>query len=138
MNTTTSAVSSHRVSTGDVSIGDVSIDDDRAVRTRLRITRRGRRVVAILSATPLVAATAFVIINGGAALGSNERGVSAEAFDAVTVMPGETLWSIAEEVAPEEDPREVVDAISDLNRLSSSVLDTGQRLFLPIAYSSGS
>lgn len=128
MNTTAPAESSHKVS---APAGGVA-------RTRLRITRRGRRVVAMLAATPLVAAAAFMIINGGAALGSNERGISADAFQSVTVMPGETLWSIAEEVAPGEDLRDVVDAISDLNRLSSSALDAGQRLFLPIAYSAGS
>lgn len=127
MNSTTSAVSSHKV----------SIHEGRTVRTRLRITRRGRRVVAMLAAAPVVAATAFAIINGGAALGSNEQGLSAEAFDTVTVMPGETLWSIAQDVAPDEDPRVVVEAISDVNRLSTSAVDTGQRLFLPIAYSSG-
>jgi hypothetical protein len=125
MNTITPAASSHQV----------SIHSGRPTRTRLRITRRGRRVVAMLAATPIVAAAAFMIINGGAALGSNEQGLSADAFEAVTVMPGETLWSIAEDVAPEKDPRDVVDEISDLNRLSSSALDAGQRLFLPIAYS---
>ncbi|GGF35534.1 hypothetical protein GCM10010922_08360 [Microbacterium sorbitolivorans] len=127
MNTITPAASSHQVST----------PSGQATRTRLRITRRGRRVVAMLAATPLVAAAAIAIINGGAALGSNEQGVSADAFDSVTVMPGDTLWSIAEDVAPQEDPRDVVDEISDLNRLSSSTVDTGQRLFLPIAYSAG-
>jgi len=127
MNTITPAASSHQVST----------PAGQATRTRLRITRRGRRVVAMLAATPLVAAAAFMIINGGAALGSNEEGLSADAFESVTVMPGDTLWSIAEDIAPQEDPRDVVDEISDLNRLSSSTVDTGQRLFLPVAYSVG-
>lgn len=127
MNTITAVGASHKVSTL----------EGRVTRTRLRITKRGRRVVAFLAAMPIAAGVAAVIINGGAAIGSNEAGAPAGSFEVVTVMPGETLWSIAEQVAPAEDPRGVVDEISELNNLASAALDTGQRLFLPIAYSAG-
>ncbi|BAS27600.1 LysM peptidoglycan-binding domain-containing protein [Limnochorda pilosa] len=47
------------------------------------------------------------------------------------VGPGETLWSIARRVAPQEDPRRVVEAIRRLNGLHTAVLRIGQSLRLP-------
>lgn len=103
--------------------------------TRLRITRRGRRVLAGLAATPLVAGLAMAALSGGTALASSDAGAPAEAFDTVTVMAGDSLWSIAEEVAPAADPRDVVDAIVALNQLPSSAVDAGTRLAIPAEYS---
>jgi LysM repeat protein len=47
------------------------------------------------------------------------------------VQPGDTLWSIAAEAAPEEDTRAVVDAIEVANDLDSTVLVPGMVLRLP-------
>ena len=44
-----------------------------------------------------------------------------------TVQPGDTLWSIARRVAPDRDPRPVVDGLVDANHLRGS-LQVGQRL----------
>jgi Tfp pilus assembly protein FimV len=49
----------------------------------------------------------------------------------VIVQPGDTLWSLAQRAAPEEDPRAVVDAIVDLNDLAGAELLPGQELHLP-------
>lgn len=109
-----------------------------APRTRLRITRRGRRVLAALAALPVTASIgAAVLLGGGAAIGSDEPGAPAGTFAEVTVMPGETLWSIAQRIAPQADPREVVSEIVSLNQLQSSAVDAGQSLSLPAAYSTG-
>lgn len=106
-----------------------------APATRLRLTRRGRRVLAAMAATPIAVALGLAIVSGGSALASREDGAPAGTFDTVTVMPGESLWAIAEEVAPNSDPRDVVDAIISLNQLSSSAVMAGERLSIPSGYS---
>ena len=101
--------------------------------TRLRITVRGRRVLAALVALPVAAAIAFAALGSGSALASGEH-TAGDSFTTVTVQPGDTLWSIAEEVAPGADPRDVVDAIIRLNALPSGSLTAGQSLALPAEY----
>jgi len=108
-----------------------------APTTRLRLTARGRRVVAFLAALPVVVALAFVVvIGGGSALASGTDGAPAGSFSEVTVMSGDTLWSIAEDVAPHADPRDVVAAISRLNALDGGAVAAGQRLAIPAQYAS--
>ncbi|HZM32439.1 MAG TPA: LysM domain-containing protein [Acidimicrobiales bacterium] len=43
------------------------------------------------------------------------------------VQPGDTLWSIAAEIAPDRDPRAVVDALREANG-GGAALEVGQRL----------
>lgn len=105
-----------------------------APRTRLRLTVRGRRVLAALAAAPVVAGLAAAIVGGGAALATREDGAGAEAFDLVTVTAGDTLWSIAQEVAPGHDPRDVVYELKALNNLAGGVLTPGQQISVPAAY----
>jgi LysM repeat protein len=50
-----------------------------------------------------------------------------------TVEPGDSLWSVARRVAPDNDPREVVEQIRRLNGLSSAEIQVGQQLLLPVA-----
>ncbi|WP_278101281.1 LysM peptidoglycan-binding domain-containing protein [Microbacterium proteolyticum] len=108
-----------------------------APTTRLRLTARGRRVFAFLAALPVVVALALAVVGGGAALASNETGAPTGAFTEVTVMSGETLWSIAEDVAPASDPRDVVAEIARLNALENGSVTAGQRIAIPAAYASG-
>jgi predicted Zn-dependent protease len=49
----------------------------------------------------------------------------------VTVAPGETLWSIAGQVAPGADRRDTVHRIVDLNALRDAQLQVGQRVAVP-------
>lgn len=101
--------------------------------TRLRLTRRGRRVLVALAAVPLAAGVAFAALGGGAALASGDAGVTT-AFETVTVLPGDTLWSIAEEYAPGSDPRGVIQEIESLNALHGGSLQVGQKLAIPAEY----
>ncbi len=102
--------------------------------TRLRLTVRGRRVLAALAAIPAALALALAIIGGGAALASRGDGAPAGSFETITVMTGDSLWSIAEAVAPASDPRDVVDAIVRLNALDGVGLVAGQELAIPAEY----
>jgi len=105
--------------------------------TRLRLTRRGRRVLTALAAAPLVFAVCAGVFAGGAALASREDSAPAGSFQTVTVTAGESLWSIAEDVAPTHDPRDVVDAIMRLNALDGAQVHAGQRLAIPGEYAQG-
>jgi hypothetical protein len=93
----------------------------------LRLTRRGRRLVAVLSlAVGLAVAGGVTTVLDGPDSGLQLAGQSS-----VVVEPGDTLWSIAREVAPQEDTRAVVDALSEVNGLGDTVLIPGQVLQLP-------
>ncbi|MCZ2840037.1 LysM peptidoglycan-binding domain-containing protein [Modestobacter sp. VKM Ac-2985] len=98
------------------------------VQAPLRLTRRGRRVVAGLSIAFGVSVAAAIVAteSGGATTGLELAGSAT-----IVVQPGDTLWSIAGEVAPEEDRRAVVDALLDVNGLSGVDLVPGQVLALP-------
>jgi hypothetical protein len=98
---------------------------------RLRITRRGRTVLAGLASVPLVAGVVAVAFFGAVA-DSDSVGVSAsQTFDYVTVQAGETLWGLAEEIAPSADPRDVIADIVSLNQLPSADVQPGQKLAVP-------
>jgi nucleoid-associated protein YgaU len=104
------------------------LHDVDAVPAPLRLTRRGRRVVAGLSiAIGLTIAAVTVSVE----LGGQGGGLELAGSATVVVQSGDTLWSLAQELAPEEDPRAVVDAIVDLNVLDGVDLVPGQVLQLP-------
>ncbi|KQM60172.1 MULTISPECIES: LysM peptidoglycan-binding domain-containing protein [unclassified Agreia] len=103
---------------------------------RLRITRRGRVVLAALASIPVVAVVTAVALfgaNSAVADGVASSGAT-QAFDYVTVQAGETLWGLAEEIAPTADPRDVIADIVSLNQLPSAEVQPGQRLAVPDEY----
>lgn len=51
----------------------------------------------------------------------------------VTVGPGDTLWSIAIDAAPDRDPRAVIEELKQLNNLPDQVLPIGVVLRVPAA-----
>lgn len=103
-----------------------------AARPRLRLTRRGRAVLLALAAAPLVIAAFFFTLNGGGATASlDDANVT---FAYVTVDAGQSLWQLAESIAPTADPREVIDAIIAFNNLGSADVYAGQELAIPVQY----
>lgn len=113
-------------------------ESSRSTGTTLRLTARGRRVLALLAALPAVVALSFAIIAGGSAVASRDAapGETYQTFESVTVMSGETLWSIAGDVAPAADPRDVVDAIVRLNGLEGVEVLAGQQIAIPAEFDS--
>ena len=101
--------------------------------TRLRLTARGRGVLLALASVPLALGIAFAAISGGSAIASGAD-TAAVSVETVTVMPGDTLWSIATSVAPDADPRDVIGEISRMNLLRGGELQIGQRLAIPAQY----
>ena len=100
---------------------------------RLRITRRGRVVLAALI-TLAVGALLFAaaVLTADRAQASAEAGTTE--FSYLVVEPGQTLWGLAAELDPNSDPREVIDEVVRLNQLQSSELRTGDRIAIPTRY----
>lgn len=95
--------------------------------SRVRLTARGRRLVAVLV---LVLGVGLVAL-GEAALGGDGGDLELVGATSVVVERGDTLWSIARSVAGDRDVREVVDGIQGLNGLDGADISPGQVLELP-------
>ena len=94
----------------------------------VRLTSRGRLVLVLLFVALALALFALVGPNSMALPGDAKL----EPVRTVQVQPGQTLWDIARQVAPDQDPLAVVDAIVDLNALTDpGALQVGQRLGIP-------
>ncbi|WP_240674992.1 LysM peptidoglycan-binding domain-containing protein [Cellulomonas endophytica] len=92
----------------------------------LRLTGRGRLVAA-----GLALAAAGLGVWGADAARAEVAGPAAVAQH--VVLPGETLWGIAEGVAePGQDVRDVVLDLVTLNGLPSSALAAGQTIVVPV------
>lgn len=100
-------------------------------RSHLRITARGRGVLAAVAAAPLVALALWFGLNSGMAGAASATGAAPVALEHVTVKQGESLWQLAQAIAPHADPRDVISAIVDLNGLQSSTVTPGQSLAVP-------
>ena len=93
----------------------------------LRLTRRGRLVVVL---TVLVAALGFFAMRGAPAASTDV--VHHPRTTTVIVSPGETVWDIANRVAPQADTRSMVTEIEELNSLSDAgSIRVGQPLLVP-------
>ncbi|MEY4458035.1 MAG: hypothetical protein RIS25_628 [Actinomycetota bacterium] len=101
--------------------------------TPMRLTRRGRIALGTAIAVPLLFGAYLVGV--GASQADAEVSVTTVSFEYVTVMPGDTLWTIAAVVAPDSDTQQVIDDIRSLNQLESSVVQPGQRIAIPVEYS---
>ena len=99
----------------------------------LRITRRGRAVVTMLAALPLVVGALVFAVNGGIATATQSS--SSTRFEQVTVTAGQSLWELAADLAPSADPRDVVSDIVHLNQLDGADVQPGQQLAIPAQYS---
>jgi hypothetical protein len=114
------------------SVSSQSGDVRASAPTRLRLTRRGRIVFTTLGAVPLVAWALITVLGSGGAAADAGAELSARTFEYVTVHQGDSLWAIAESIAPHDDPREVIDEIIRLNGLDDAMVEPGQRLALPV------
>ena len=94
-----------------------------------RLTRRGR--VLLLAALVAVLFGAFSLGRSASQAAPPSAAVVAE-HERVTVQAGDSLWTLAQQIAPDHDPRDVVAAIREMNDLASADLHVGQQLVLPL------
>ena len=93
----------------------------------LRITRRGRIAVVLLTAALLLA-----VFSLGRASSHAAPGGARVERPTVVVQHGETLWALAKRAAPRTDPRITVERILMLNDMESvDEVRPGQQLVLP-------
>jgi len=102
-----------------------------AAAVPLRLTRRGRVVVA--AAAALLVALLSLLATGTAQATSHSAPsrTADRSLSQVVVRPGQSLWSIAENADPDADPRLVMQQIIELNSLTSDVIMAGQLLWVP-------
>lgn len=107
----------------------------------LTLTRRGRVLLlgipSILVASALVF-TLLAVLLGAIASPANAATTRssvdmADYAGTVTVLQGQSLWSIAAASDPTRDIRDVVSDIVALNGLTTGVLQAGQQLYVPRA-----
>lgn len=96
---------------------------------RVHLTTRGRLLALLALSALLLTAFAFGRSVSEAAVAPQAR----PSLGQVTVQPGDTLWGLARQTAPGQDPREVVAQLRRLNHLESAGLQAGQQLLLPTA-----
>ncbi|MDQ1732744.1 MAG: hypothetical protein QOK10_2903 [Pseudonocardiales bacterium] len=96
-----------------------------AAAVPLALTARGVRAVYVAVALLGLGMLALAYLSWSA-----PAPVATKAPATVTVQSGDTLWSIASEVAPHRDPRAVVDDLVARNHLVGAVLTPGQTLRL--------
>ncbi len=96
----------------------------------LRLTRRGRATLLMVLIVLLLAA--FTLGRIGDSQAATDGAIRTP-YASTTVHEGESLWSVAQRVAPGHDPRAVVQQIRELNKLPSAAVQVGQQLLLPRA-----
>jgi len=93
--------------------------------TPVRLTKRGRRVVAVLVLLPLASIMWLFAGRGAIAEGT------APTTQTLVVQPGQSLWDIAQTAAPQADPRATIYKIKQLNHFAGSDLRPGQAVIVP-------
>ena len=97
----------------------------RPAQSGIKLTVRGRRLVALLALLPIVAA--FLLIGTRSAQAETARPTTA----IIKIEAGQTLWDVAVAIAPNEDPRATIWTIKALNGLQTSEVQAGQALVVP-------
>lgn len=99
----------------------------------LQLTRRGRlaRTVALLALLAALVVMSLDVLSSGRALAEAAPPTVPVSTATAVVAQGDSLWSIAQSVAPAADPRAVVEDIRELNGLRSNLIQPGQVLLVP-------
>ncbi|MEY3408090.1 MAG: hypothetical protein RL038_1151 [Actinomycetota bacterium] len=97
-----------------------------------RLNKRGKLVVGGLLSTLLAGVFFTISAFFGGVVQAAEPNAESYEFRTIVVAPGDSLWQIADDVAPTADPREVIDLIVAVNELDKSAhLQVGQTLLVP-------
>ncbi len=97
--------------------------------TSLSITRRGRLAISAVVAGAVIAGG--LLMAGPGAQAGSDAGSDVATY---TVLAGESLWSIAKELAPGQDPRMTIHQLMRANQLPSADIRPGDVLLLPSGF----
>ena len=86
------------------------------------------RTLFVISASALVLAG---MVFNQSAVATDETVIGSNAFNYVSVMPGDTLWGLAETYSDGKSKQDWIAEVILLNNLSSATLSTGDKLALP-------
>jgi hypothetical protein len=97
----------------------------------MQLNRRGRlaRTLVVLSLAIVMLATFGFSAGAG---NSDQMSPTSDAFITITVGPGESLWSLAGQIAVDGDKRSLVDEIISINSLPTADVQVGQELRIPL------
>ncbi|WP_369047063.1 LysM peptidoglycan-binding domain-containing protein [Sinomonas sp. P10A9] len=105
----------------------------RSKQPPLRLTRRGRIVLVVL---PMFVATLALLVAwagfAAPARAGSEHLVGPGTAVTVTVQPGDSLWTIAADRVPDQDPRVTISQIRELNGLRGSRVLPGEQIMVPV------
>lgn len=94
-----------------------------------RLTARGRAVALGASVAALVA----IVVGAGQMVEASSVAATGTEPAVVVVQSGDTLWGIAQDIAPGVDPRSLVRQIREVNDLGNRAIVPGQSIVVPIA-----
>ncbi|HEY6312488.1 MAG TPA: LysM peptidoglycan-binding domain-containing protein [Streptosporangiaceae bacterium] len=129
--TDSSQPAASRAASSQAARGHTPRNQTTATAAPLRLTRRGRAVIAAAAALLVVMASLIAASAAQATSHSVPPRVAEQNLSRVVVRPGQTLWSVAESADPGADTRLVIQQIAELNGLTSDVVLAGQRLWVP-------
>jgi LysM repeat protein len=100
-----------------------------SVSAPVRLTRRGVVVVTVAVLALAVALLWVARLSAPSSAASSHPSTAVPVVASmVTVRAGDTLWSIADQVAPHRDPRAEIATLQRLNHLAGVDLQAGQVL----------
>jgi LysM repeat protein len=86
-------------------------------------------VLGVLVSVPFAA---LLVVLGSVSADAGTAGAAAgPATGIVVVQAGESLWQIAQQIAPQADPRATITVIRELNGLGESAVVPGQAIIVP-------
>ena len=97
----------------------------------MHLNRRGRlaRTLVVLSLAIVLLATFGFSAGAG---NTDQMSSTTGDFITITVGPGESLWSLAGQIAVDGDKRSLVDEIISINSLATADVQVGQELRIPL------
>jgi LysM repeat protein len=93
------------------------------------ISRDARMFIRNATVVAVVTLSAIGFVSGQAATANNQS--SAADLQYVTIQSGQSLWALAAELAPSQDPRDWIADVVSLNALTSAEVQPGQQIALP-------
>lgn len=93
--------------------------------------KRRARLARTLFVTSALALMLAGLVFNQSAVATDQAATGSNAFNYVSVMPGDTLWELAKTYSEGKSQQDWIAEVILLNNLSSATLTTGDRLALP-------